>query len=653
MKAVVNAKRVKEAIIELFRSTKAEVSEYLADNRENYSNFSIVADFWTCKVTHNKFLGIRVYLIDKEWKFNSILLGTKEFDPIYSDRVGGIGKPFRMWLTKMLESFGLTISDFYGTTSDSGGDVKRMLRSELKLNWEWSFAHMAHAATKASCGVGGKKARAANPEMAELITKMTLVITQVKLVSSAGKLFAELCKAKTKGASTRLSEDDKHFKTASPPNFPLSPHLTDVIHVLSILTAVADIKFKCQAERAEQVEVLMALYRTRIDDLAPEKPILHYLSTVDKPQWISASSLTPLAAKTRDLLRDAIDERFCSRYYDDSKFDSCDLALEMMLKLHPIYKDTQEYHNRVVVMCSRQHGKTSKEAVERLKDVTNKIRSNLLVLLKAVAGPRETVEEQPIASRANLSRLEARFVPHAARPVIASHVDRKEEAELDRWLDDPIGVLGNDDMTPNESVFEFWQRLEQSGEYRLIPKAVRILFSIPSSSYQLKRDFSVSGEMVSPQRSSLAGENIDMCIFLNRNSEFVNLLQCEEINRGQHQQCVPPGIGFDLDPYIFMDDIDSSILAEFVSKIEGEREDGHPRTVRLPACRAGADVAERVFYLASVAREDPADNAKDTHDDENGSAVAVARRHTVADHADYGAEDDAHHGPNHDVSCTA
>ncbi|GMF37291.1 unnamed protein product [Phytophthora fragariaefolia] len=32
-----------------------------------------------------------------------------------------------------------------------------------------------------------------------------------------------------------------------------------------------------------------------------------------------------------------------------------------------------------------------------------------------------------------------------------------------------------------------------------------------------------------------------------------------------HQQYVPPSIGFDLDPYIFMDDIDSSILAEFVS----------------------------------------------------------------------------------------
>ncbi|GMF51217.1 unnamed protein product [Phytophthora fragariaefolia] len=443
MKAVVNAKRVKEAIIELFRSTKAEVSEYLADDRENYPNFTIVADFWTCKVTHNKFLGIRVYLIDKEWKFNSIILGTKQFDPVYSDRVGGIGKPFRMSLTKMLESFGLTITDFYGATSDSGGDVKRMLRSELKLNWEWCFAHMAHAATKASCGVGGKKVRAANHEMAELITKMTLVITQVKLVSSAGKLFAELCKAKTKGASTRLVG----YTTS---------------RFLSTTNAMRRVLDKWPA--------IVAWYEER----------------------------------GRQALRDRKPPPLLSSCIPSNGYDP------RTLNINP-------------------------------------------------------VEEQPIASRANLSRLEARFVPHAARPVIASRVDRRGEDELDRWLDDPIGVLRNDDMIPNESVLEFWQRLKQSGEYPLIPKAVHVLFSIPSSSCQLERDFSVSGEMVSPQRSSLAGENIDMCIFLNRNSEFVNLLQCEEIPRGQYQQYIPPSIGFDLDPYIFMDDIDSSILAEFVS----------------------------------------------------------------------------------------
>ncbi|POM64605.1 LOW QUALITY PROTEIN: Hypothetical protein PHPALM_19842 [Phytophthora palmivora] len=58
---------------------------------------------------------------------------------------------------------------------------------------------MTHCTTKEACGV--EKGHSAYPEVAELMAKMTLEITQLKLASSSGKLFAELCKAKTKGAS--------------------------------------------------------------------------------------------------------------------------------------------------------------------------------------------------------------------------------------------------------------------------------------------------------------------------------------------------------------------------------------------------------------------------------------------------------------------
>nr|KAE8918270.1 hypothetical protein PF009_g31412 [Phytophthora fragariae] len=250
-----------------------------------------------------------------------------------------------------------------------------------------------------------------------------------------------------------------------PPDFPLESHHTDLVHVLSILTPIADIKFKCQSERPEQVE----------------------------------------------------------------------------------------------------HDKTGRHAVERLREVKDKIRSNLLSLLKSVAEPLEAAEKQADSAVTRLSRLEARFAPRTVRPAITSRVDRRAEDELDRWLEDPVGVQRNADMTPKESVLQFWKRLEESGEYRLIPKAVRVLFAIPSSSCQIERDFCVSGEMVSPQRTSLAGDSIDMCIFLNRNPKFVNLLQCEEIPRGQHKLYARPSLEFDIDLDDYLNDLDSDILAEFVS----------------------------------------------------------------------------------------
>lgn len=309
----------------------------------------------------------------------------------------------------------------------------------------------------------------------------------------------------------------------------------------------------------------MALYMTRIDYLAPDQPIPHYLSTDKKPIWIPSSSLTFVAATTRKLLREALDERFFSRYFKDDKFSTNDFVLEMMLKLHPVYKDTQESLNRAVIMCCRQHGKTAREAVDRLRELNDKIRSNLLDLLKRVAGPIEAVDVQPTTSTTGLSRLEARFAPHISRPPTTSRTDRRAEDELDRWLDDPIGILRNEDMTAKESVLQFWQRLETSGEYRIIPKAVRVLYAIPSSSCQIERDFSVSGEMVSPQRTSLAAENIDMSIFLNRNPDFVNLVQCEEIPQGKHHLYTCPTIDLDLDMDAFFDEINTDILAEFVS----------------------------------------------------------------------------------------
>ncbi|KAE8888399.1 hypothetical protein PF003_g27516 [Phytophthora fragariae] len=62
-----NAKCIKTAIIELYVSTQKEIIAFLDINGQPYPSFIMVADFWTCKMTSEKFLGIRVYLIDKEW----------------------------------------------------------------------------------------------------------------------------------------------------------------------------------------------------------------------------------------------------------------------------------------------------------------------------------------------------------------------------------------------------------------------------------------------------------------------------------------------------------------------------------------------------------------------------------------------------------
>ncbi|POM63063.1 hypothetical protein PHPALM_27700 [Phytophthora palmivora] len=249
-----------------------------------------------------------------------------------------------------------------------------MLSKELNLNWEWCFAHMAHTATKASCGVNGAASAAENPEMADLVARIARTIFQIKRVSTMGNLFEELCKSKAKGASSRLvGYSTSRFLS-------LTNVLESILLKWPAITAWYEERAR-QALRAgksppefplanryddlEHVEVLVKLFLARIEDLNPDHALPHYKSTDDNPRWIAASDLTPLAAKTRLLLREALDERFFSRYYKDEKFKKSSFVMEMQLKLHPIYKYTERSLDRVVISSCRQHGKSGKEAVER------------------------------------------------------------------------------------------------------------------------------------------------------------------------------------------------------------------------------------------------------------------------------------------------
>ncbi|GMF40545.1 unnamed protein product [Phytophthora fragariaefolia] len=75
--------------------------------------------------------------------------------------------------------------------------------------------------------------------------------------------------------------------------------------------------------------------------------------------------------------------------------------------------------------------------------------------------------------------------------------------------------------------------------------------------------------MVSTQRTTLAEHNIDMCSFLNRNNDFVDLLQCEEIPKGQHHFHTPTSFIFPIDDDMDydLDEMTSDLLADVASSI--------------------------------------------------------------------------------------
>jgi hypothetical protein len=133
------------------------MTECIKDNRVGlFKCLTMVVDFWSSKIQREKFLGIRVYFVDAKFRFRSVLLGTRHFPPLYGERDQGIRLPFERWLRSILNDFGLSPSDFFGSTTDSGPDVKWMMKTGLGLDWEWCIPHMVNVSTKMACGLTRK-----------------------------------------------------------------------------------------------------------------------------------------------------------------------------------------------------------------------------------------------------------------------------------------------------------------------------------------------------------------------------------------------------------------------------------------------------------------------------------------------------------------
>ncbi|KAL3674984.1 hypothetical protein V7S43_000909 [Phytophthora oleae] len=157
------------------------------------------------------------------------------------------------------------------------------------------------------------------------------------------------------------------------------------------------------------------------------------------------------------------------------------------------------------------------------------------------------------------------FAPPPTQPAsivnTTDQTQRRVDEELDRWKDDPATVKRTNGVP--ESVLSFWAKVEHDRSYTLLPKAAKFLYAIPISSCQIERDFGVSGQKVTTQHTSLSDHNNDMCSFLNRNREYVDLLQREKIPSGGHSKHTPSCFSDPLDVDLNLDLFADGMLATF------------------------------------------------------------------------------------------
>ncbi|ETL28519.1 hypothetical protein L916_18149 [Phytophthora nicotianae] len=518
-RVALNAKVIRHSVVELYDATKRQVQAMLTESRiGSAKSYSVVADFRTASAMNTNFLGLRLYLVDSSYRFKSVLLGTQHFAPQYGERDGGIRGPFYRWIGDVLEDFRLSRHDLFGSTSDGGPDVKWMMRSGLKLCWEWCVLHFTHAATKTAFGIVAESGSSKNPAMTDMLRRIVKTVYQTHHVVVMGTLFSELC-------SVMTDED-----------------------VLSLLEPISVINHIGQSESGNQCDVLLGLYKLRISLLDVTPSLRDCRSTKTERRFFRPEELSNLATTTRKFLHKAFHRVFFRRYTDREVMNSCSYAFEMQLLLHPNFKNPVGALKKVILMSNLQAGASQQVADRHFIKVRRKIIDGVRRIMEAVdtqPTPPGIVAPPPVAVLSGyLMELFAETANEVAPPPVDTHTamhEQRIDEELDRWLSTPtsLKVIRPGEFEP---VLSFWKRQHDQGNFRHLSLVARVLFSMPSSSSQIERDFETAGRMGTPQRSSLSPYYVDMATFLNCNRDYVDITQCPKLSTNAAAKRLPSNV---------------------------------------------------------------------------------------------------------------
>ncbi|POM67259.1 Hypothetical protein PHPALM_16785 [Phytophthora palmivora] len=567
-KTAVNVRNVTHALVELYTAARNEMTGCIKDNRVGM--FKCLTMVVVPKFNTKNIWAFVYALLTPSFRYRSVLLGTRHFSPLYGERDQGIRQPFEMWLRSILGDFGLNPSDFFGSTTDSGPDVKWVMRNGLGLRWEWCIPHMVNASTKMACGLTRKPF---NPAMTDLLNKMSQTVYDTVSNSTMGDLLPVLMIMLGQGSSTKLVCYKPHRFMALeawyqeraakavrnrkvPQGFPLADCYQHFVQLLSILMPIILANKRAQAEDSNQVQALLSLYTVRMTALALDQPIRRYDTPPTKPVYIQTYQLTSAVSTTPKLLQKV--------FYNPEYISSGSYTIEMQLMLHPGVNHVGGPMDEVVEAIARTEDKIIDA---RISNHVSKIRTVVIKSLKALMrlvargnDAAEPPEETAIAAQNEIFDDDIMAAFAVRRQSISHSVQRHHnphdisiDRELKKWLSDRNGLVmtsgktikGKEIKPKPESILQFWHRQYEKKELRFVTPSGP---NFPASSAQIERDFGNSGQLVTALRASKSLQNIDMACFLHQNRSFVDICQCLKLSAAEIEENLPTNVKINLEP---------------------------------------------------------------------------------------------------------
>jgi hypothetical protein len=216
----------------------------------------------------------------------------------------------------------------------------------------------------------------------------------------------------------------------------------------------------------------------------------------------------------------------------------------MQLALHPDFKVLDTSLKPIVLLSNQQHRPDARDELYMYDKVVGIIMAEIMAHMESfVMHKTDQTQRQPVVSEDLLMFGHAHI---HQRQSGNQALQNQVQEELRAWKEEEstLQYAGN---VP-EDITTYWGRQWDTRRYKLLPGVARTIFSVPSSSAQLERDFGVSGMQVTPLRNRLASHCIVISAFINRNQEFLGLTQCQPIFEEERADCIPTNVFVDFEP---------------------------------------------------------------------------------------------------------
>ena len=390
-----------------------------------------------------------------------------------------------------------------------------------------------------------------------------------KLVNAAPHRWISTCKVLEEVLRSWEALEKHYLDNEAGGNFPLAVHKTAIEELYSLMKPVALlIKNSQRSGGPTGLSTFIDLCTLQATTLDMEKPLL---ITVPRKVRLgeagsamavtkrAASSLQAVTTSTRKMLRDAILKRFFNKRYDEAVFavPEPSYVYEMAACMSPFLHDLKWLPK----FCS------SPEEADRVdKHIRTKV-VDLMVSMAEWAGMQ--AEEQPDSDETTCSNKRKRPAGlFATLSVSKKQDDEQAQRMADSGLfgDDSEGDGDSDNMGPckltlrevcQKEFDRFQERFKSTkakdyplsvllsfwaGERRALypnmARVARVLLSVPASAAALERDFSTAGRLITGSRSRLAGQYVEMTLFLNGNKEYIPV-EVPSLSESQMKEAVP------------------------------------------------------------------------------------------------------------------